>query len=57
MFTMPSPSLEMRREIEMQSKRLEEMKAMNSPNKVVLVEKENREDNVLEIKLIPAMIT
>lgn len=57
MFTMPSPSLEMRREIEMQSKRLEEMKVMNSPNKVVLVEKENREDNVLEIKLIPAMIT
>lgn len=41
----------------MQSKRLEEMKAMNSPNKVVLVEKENREDNVLEIKPIPAMIT
>ena len=57
MFTMPSPSLEMRREIEMQSKRLEEMKVMNSPNKVVLVEKENREDNVLEIKPIPAMIT
>ncbi len=30
MFTMPSPSLEMRREIEMQSKRLEEMKVINS---------------------------
>ncbi len=44
MFTMPSPSLEMRREIEMQSKRLEEMKVINSTtnNKTAVVALDNQ---------------
>ncbi len=52
MFTMPSPSLEMRREIEMQSKRLEEMKVVNSTtatnNKTVALDNQKLEGDETE---------